>query len=83
MMPMINDGYIVAVDSSQNERSELNGKIVIAWHNERGLTVSRLRRFDHTEILQPENSEYESITLGRQDGWSIIARVLWWIGRAP
>jgi SOS-response transcriptional repressor LexA len=83
MMPLINDGYIVAVDSSQNDRKELNGKVVIAWHRDKGLTVSRLRRFDHTEILQPENSEHESITLNRGDGWSIIAKVLWWIGKAP
>ncbi len=83
MMPLINDGYIVAVDASQIDRKELNGKIVIAWHRDRGLTVSRLRRYDHTEILQPENTEYEPITLNREHGWSIIARVLWWIGKAP
>jgi SOS-response transcriptional repressor LexA/DNA-binding XRE family transcriptional regulator len=83
MMPLINDGYIVAVDASQNNRKELNGKVVIAWHRDKGLTVSRLRRFDSTEILQPENAEHESITLSRDDGWSIIAKVLWWIGKAP
>jgi SOS-response transcriptional repressor LexA len=84
MTPTIGDGYIVAVDSSQTDRSKLDGKIVIAWKKDKGLTVSRFRRYDHTETLQPENPRYESITLGHQnDKWKIVAKVLWWIGKAP
>jgi SOS-response transcriptional repressor LexA len=83
MTPLIQDGYILAVDSSQNDQIQLNGKIVIAWHKDRGLTVSRLRRFDHTEVLQPENHAYEAITLGAKQRWTILAKVLWWIGKAP
>ena len=83
MAPLIEDGYIVAVDSSQNGQIQLNGKIVIAWHKDRGLTVSRLRRFDHTEVLEPENHGYEAITLGAKQRWTILAKVLWWIGKAP
>jgi SOS-response transcriptional repressor LexA len=63
MSPLIQDGCILAVDSSQNDQTQLNGKIVIACQKERGLTVSRLRRFDHTEVLEPENHGYESITI--------------------
>jgi SOS-response transcriptional repressor LexA len=83
MSPLIYDGYILAVDSSQIDRAKLNGKIVIAWHKDMGLTVSRLRRYDHTEVLHPENREYESITLDRKNEWKILAKVLWWIGKAP
>jgi len=83
MMPLIQDGYIVAVDSSQSERNELNGKIVIAWHRDMGLTVSRLERYGHTDTLQPENRAYKSITLDGKHKWKILAKVLWWIGRAP
>ena len=84
MSPTIRDGYIVAVDSSQTDRSKLDGKIVIAWKKEKGLTVSRFRRYDHTEILQSENPQYESITLGKKnDKWKVVAKVLWWIGKAP
>jgi SOS-response transcriptional repressor LexA len=83
MMPLIQDGYVVAVDSSQSERSKLNGKIVIAWHRDMGLTVSRLQRYGRTDILQPENREYESIALDGKHKWKILARVLWWIGKAP
>jgi SOS-response transcriptional repressor LexA len=83
MSPVICDGYILAVDSSQADRSKLNGKIVIAWNQEMGLTVSRLQRYGHTEVLHPENKEYESIVLDNKHKWKILAKVLWWIGRAP
>jgi SOS-response transcriptional repressor LexA len=83
MAPLIYDGYILAVDSSQNDRVKLDGKIVIAWHKDMGLTVSRLKRFDHTEILQPENGGYESIVLDKKHSWKVLAKVLWWIGKAP
>jgi SOS-response transcriptional repressor LexA len=83
MNPLIYDGYILVVDSSQTNRAELNNKIVIAWNKDFGLTVSRFRRYDHTEVLQPENREYDSVTIDRTNKWKIIGRVLWWIGRAP
>jgi len=82
MSPLIQDGCILAVDSSQNDQTQLNGKIVIAWHKDKGLTVSRLRRFDHTEVLEPENRGYEAITLGARQRWTILAKVLWWIAKA-
>jgi len=83
MSPLIQDGYILGVDYSQSDQMLLNGKIVIAWHKDRGLTVSRLRRFDHTEVLEPENHGYEAITLGAKQRWTILAKVLWWIAMAP
>jgi SOS-response transcriptional repressor LexA len=83
MSPLIQDGCILAVDSSQNDQTQLNGKIVIAWQKDRGLTVSRLRRFGHTEVLEPENHGYESITISAKHRWTILAKVLWWIAKAP
>ncbi|HEX4076107.1 MAG TPA: S24 family peptidase [Candidatus Acidoferrales bacterium] len=83
MNPLIYDGYIVAVDGSQNDRAKLDGKIVIAWHKESGLSVSRLRRYDNTEVLQSDNPKYKSVSLQAKNGWKILAKVLWWIGRAP
>ena len=83
MMPLIHDGYILAVDSSRTDLSELNGKVVIAWHKDLGLMVSRLLRYDHTEVLQPENKDFKSIVLNNKNKWKILAKVLWWIGKAP
>ena len=82
MAPLISDGYILAVDSSQRDQTTLADKIVIAWHREMGLMVSRLRRFGTIEVLQPENREYQPIVLDREHRWKILAKVLWWIGRA-
>ena len=83
MAPMIQDGYVVAVDSSQIDRNSLDGKIVIAWHKDVGLTISRLRLYDQTAVLVPENSEYAAVTISAKQPWKIVATVLWWIGRAP
>jgi SOS-response transcriptional repressor LexA len=83
MAPLIQDGYVVAVDSSQIEQNKLDGKIVIAWHKDEGLTISRLRQYDHTAVLVPENSEYQAVTITAKQPWKIVATVLWWIGRAP
>jgi SOS-response transcriptional repressor LexA/DNA-binding transcriptional regulator YiaG len=83
MVPLIHDGYILAVDFAQNNARQLNGKIVIAWRKDMGLSVSRLKRYDHTVVLQSENTSYESITLSAKQKWKIVAKVLWWIGKAP
>jgi SOS-response transcriptional repressor LexA len=79
MMPLIHDGYIVVVDTSQTNRRKLYGDIVIAAHKDEGLVVSRLQRFDETEVLVPENREYDSTALSTN--WRIVAKILWWIGR--
>jgi len=83
MNPLIYADYILVVDSSQTNRAKLDGKIVIAWHKDAGLTVSRFRRYDQTEVLSPDNREYASVTMDRKNNWKIIAKVLWWIGKAP
>jgi SOS-response transcriptional repressor LexA len=81
MMPLIHDGYIIVIDTSQTNRLKLYGQIVVAAHKEQGLIVSRLQRYDHTEVLVPENREYESTAVST-NGWRIVAKILWWIGRA-
>ena len=83
MMPLIYDGYILAVDSAQTNLSELSNKVVIAWHKDMGLIVSRLQHYARTEVLQPESKGYESILLSNKNKWKIMAKVLWWIGKAP
>ncbi|PYX74947.1 MAG: hypothetical protein DMG72_08860 [Acidobacteria bacterium] len=83
MGPLIHDGYIVAVDYSQTDRSELDGKLVVVWNEDKGLSISRFRRYRGVEVLEPENREYESMALGTDRAWRVIGRVLWWIGKAP
>jgi phage repressor protein C with HTH and peptisase S24 domain len=83
MAPLIQDGYVVAVDSAQIDSNTLDGKIVIAWHKDAGLTIARFRRYDNTEVLVSENTDYSAVTINARQPWKIVARVLWWIGKAP
>jgi phage repressor protein C with HTH and peptisase S24 domain len=83
MEPLIHDGDIAAVDSSQTDRAQLDGKVVIVTSEEKGLCVSRLRRYPKFDVLESENREYQAVVLGKSSGWRIVARVLWWISSAP
>lgn len=83
MEPLLRDGVILAVDSFQTDRSGLDGKIVVVAHEENGLCVSRFRRYQGVDVLESENREYEGIVLGKNSGWRIIGKVLWWISAAP
>ena len=82
MSPLILDGYIVAVDISEIEPDSLVGQIVVASHKEKGLLVSRLIRFDHTDALVSDHREYEALPAASGSDWRIVGRVLWWTGRA-
>lgn len=81
MKPLIYDGYILVVDTSQTDHAKLDGEIVIAWHRAKGLAVSRLEAYDHTEVLRAENAEHGSVVIGVKHQWKIVAKVLWWIGK--
>lgn len=83
MAPLIRDGDIVAVDSLQNDRSELDGKIVIVSSEEKGLCISRFRRYEVVDVLASENNDYQAIILTKNSGWRIVGRVLWWTTAAP
>jgi len=83
MSPLIHDGDILAVDYSQTSHSELDGKIVVAWHKDRGLSVSRFKRYRGVEVLEAENRDYESVTLSSDRDWRIVGKILWWTRLAP
>jgi transcriptional regulator with XRE-family HTH domain len=82
MSPLILDGYIIAVDSSDVEHDKVVGQIVVALHKEKGLLVSRLLRFDHTDVLVSDQREYEALPVAAGSDWRIVGKVLWWTGRA-
>jgi phage repressor protein C with HTH and peptisase S24 domain len=83
MEPLIRDGDIIAVDSSQTDRNDLYGKIVIAVHEQKGMCVSHLRRYESIDVLEGENRQHEPVVLNKASGWRILGRVLWWISAAP
>jgi transcriptional regulator with XRE-family HTH domain len=82
MSPLILDGYLIAVDTSETAREKMLGQIVVAWNrDEKRLLVSRLIRFDHTDALISEQRENQPVLLGAEFKWRIVGRVLWWTGR--
>jgi SOS-response transcriptional repressor LexA len=83
MSPMINDNDIVAVDRSETNPMDLSGKIVVTWQRETGLTLSRFLLVNGVQLLESENRAYEAVRLGKNRGWRIIGKVLWWIRQAP
>jgi SOS-response transcriptional repressor LexA len=83
MSPLIHDGDILAVDYSAASHSDLDGKIVVAWNKDKGLCVSRFRRYRGVEVLEAENRDYESVTLNSDRDWRIVGKILWWTRLAP
>jgi phage repressor protein C with HTH and peptisase S24 domain len=83
MSPLIDDGDVLAIDGSQTNSGELNGKIVLAWHREKGLSVARLSVVDGIQILESENRDRMRVILEKNRKWQIVGRVLWWIRHAP
>lgn len=83
MEPLIHDGDILAVDSSQTDKSKLDGKVVVVAHEEEGLCVSRLRHYEDIELLESGNHEHAGIVLGKNSGRRIVGKVLWWISATP
>lgn len=80
MSPLILDGYIIAVDTCEIDPEHLVGQIVVAAHREKGLLVSRLIRFDHTDALVSDRREYQSVPVRSGSDWRIVGKVLWWTG---
>jgi len=83
MSPMINDGDVVVVDSAQTDPDDLNRKIVVAWHRERGLSLARFISADGVHLLESENHECDPVTVEKDRQWQILGKVLWWIRKGP
>lgn len=80
MKPLLAEASIIAIDLSQTDRSQLDGKMVLARHAEHGPRVKWLLREGHSLILKPENPDVPSYDVGA-GGWQILGRVIWWFRR--
>ena len=81
MAPLICDGYIIVVDTSQVENEKLDGELIVAWDATAGLVVARLKRNAGRESLVSANQEYSSLVTEPNKQFRIIGKVLWWVGR--
>jgi len=83
MAPLVHDGDILAVDTSQTKHSDLHDKIVVVSHKKKGLSVSRFRHIEGVELLECDNRDYQSLDLSNDRQWRIVGKVLWLIRQTP
>ncbi len=81
MAPVLCDGYIIVVDTSQTDSPKLVDKMVVAWHPEKGITVSWLKMVGGDEALVSQSAQYLPVVLRHDKGWRVIGKVIWWIGK--
>ena len=81
MAPVLRDGYIIVVDTSETNRKQLVDKMVVAWHPDKGITVSWLKIVEGDEALISQSAQYLPVVLSRDKSWRVIGKVIWWIGR--
>jgi hypothetical protein len=81
MEPLIGDGYIIVVDTSQVEHDKLDGEVVVAWEKTHGLVLGRFAVGVDQESLVSTNPEYAALVTRKEKPWRIIGKVLWWVGR--
>ena len=82
MHPVISDGFIVAIDLTENDPLKLPRHIVAARHED-GVTIKYLLLTEKEYILLPYNTtDYDPIIILRTAPSPIIGKVAWWWGKA-
>ena len=85
MSPIIDDGYIIAIDTAQNKRERLYNHMIAARSPEGHIHIKWLRKAGKEDLLVPQNTgkRHQSEIFPPEDdqsGWKIIGKVLFWIG---
>lgn len=81
MYPILEDGFIVAIDCSENQPRQLNGKMIAARY-QNGVTVKWLITTNENYTLLPQNiAEYQPIIIPIAESNPIIGKIAWWWGR--
>lgn len=84
MSPILEDGYIVAVDAHK-PFSPKHGDMVCAQDPEGGLVLKWYRVASGQPMLVSNYSSreapYQPILLSRDRDWKILGKVIWWMGQ--
>jgi phage repressor protein C with HTH and peptisase S24 domain len=82
MSPVLEDEYVVAVDTKQQDPLQLYNQMVVARDPEGGVTIKWLRKVDDELMLLPQHTSvrHPPTLISKTSGWKIVGRVLWWIG---
>lgn len=85
MSPLIEDGYLIIVDTAAREPGALVNEMVAAVDSRGDSTVKWLRLVDGEYMLLPQHTSprLPPILISRTEGWRIAGRVLRWIGQPP
>jgi SOS-response transcriptional repressor LexA len=85
MRPVLEEGYIVAVDTAQIEPKELIEKMVAARDPDGGITIKWLRKVRDDFLLVPQNTStrHQPVILSKEPGWKIVGKVVWCLFQAP
>ena len=81
MAPILQEGYIVAVDAAQRDPARLVHQMVVVKEltgDDAGITIKWLDRFGREYVLTPENKAYRPQAMTRDH--HLIGRVIWWHG---
>ena len=81
MHPIISDGFIIAIDLTENDPLKLVRQIVAARYKD-GVVIKYLLLTERDYILTPHNlTEYKPIAIPRSAASPIIGKVAWWWGK--
>ena len=81
MVPTIQPGSILFVDTAATDRETLNQKITVVSHRDLGFKVARLQRLANSDLLVSSNHNYVPLDISNASKWKIFGQVLWWISR--
>ena len=84
MSPVLEDGYVVVVDTAQTEARRLRGHMVVARYGEE-VTIKWLRELKGRYILVPQRTSprFDIQEIDEADGWGLVGAVVHWIGFPP
>ena len=81
MHPIISDGFIIAIDLTENDPLRLESQVVAARYQD-SVIIKYLLLTERDYILTPHNmTEYKPIAIPRTAPNPIIGKVAWWWGK--
>jgi len=82
MLPILEEGFIVTIDCTENDPSMLEGKIVAA-HYQDSLAIRKLLLTNEYYILQPHNTlKFQPLKIPIDEKYIIIGKVACWFGKS-
>lgn len=81
MVPAIEPGSILFVDTGVKDRDRLQERIAVVSHRDLGFKVARFQRLSGADLLVSANYKYPPVDVSNASKWKIFGEVLWWVSR--